>query len=1448
MDNNMLKCNICDNSNLKDLVKFESNSGETFVVCSECIASADNTQNSAASDNMSIEKCWCCGNRIIVPTQGFTFDNDGTKHICETCVDRAKHLADELNTNDAIDLAGKDDITYDNDAILCEVCKKPINQKIGFNLRINKNNQEHIVCFVCADKAFSDSTDNEFLSIKICDICHDRFISPLNGITIDGSEELNVCHDCMYKGDFAMDDSHPEKVVVENTDEITDVEPKQKSIEEILNNDDPFQDLVDFFKSDLKKGNSSNGNIKADDSFKDNKKDSDGTITKKTITENVVVGTKITEKKNDDEASIKKEIIKNDISESYSLLSKRLEQAIISTSNVLDEYDKKLSEVKVKQNQSSSIYNGKVDELNRKINELKSLSDRIVELYKSKLNEDVLKVNETAAVHYEYSDLEKLVENCANLGFFGLFSATPAEKRKCLIAGKKEINFINKKIAYNDGLKTGAITDKSTNLVDEFNKLTELGDSVEDYMSKIEATLNDFKKKHLNEDIIEKCNKAYEYYIEHSGVKHLDAYDLGNQDYSSNAFLGFFGQLSNINERLFNYIKELINKDKEKVFFLSYKQVLYYETYREVPLNAISIAVPIEIPQKSTYSNSFNFEYSTYAENIIKSYILRLANQSKMGEYDYYFMDPISNGRSFAELNALVNETGYGLTNKIYTEKTEIGNALHSLSNKITEINKKIAGSNNLHEYNDTHEDKIKPTILVMFNFGDECYDPGLIKTIYSAADSCGITILSVDSQSSKTEKLYEAIEKFPYNRIAIRKENTVSNEGKFYIVQNGIDRKPYGPYYFFQYDALFYGPDMKTDTCYLQDNAVEWMENYVGNLEDGLRVKNNYSELEGLPDYFSLDSTYGLNIPFAVNKYNKIANFKIAAPLCYNAFISGQTGSGKSVLLHSIISGIIRCYHPDDVELWLVDYKAVEFSEYAKNPPPHVKLVGLDNSKEFTMSLIQKINSVMEARKKVIKDAGFEKIEEYKAKFGKNSMSRIVLIIDEAHRLSQHIADNENNSKEHFENFLAEYRSLGLTIILADQAFEASMNGITEKGKKQITVRAALRNAIDEIKATLGLESSKYQEDDLMNDIRTLSTGDVIHSYTEELPDKSALPHCHKVKGFWLTRQGDRENIIKKANEYAIQQGYKPKNPIFVNGVSRSTIFEAENPFENIRFIEEKARTFNVKLGTPSSLAPYHQFEMRRSRGANLISCGGNDSINLSLTYFTALNMNKQIGAKIFVLATERVLTDEFRNYFNNTFKNDVFIAETMNDYNKALDEINQTNRACLIIWYGIDYIIDDMQQFEPKPKQPTQVDTPKLSSDMSNVNELISLAEANDFLNFNMGSVTVEVEKEYYDRSEEIYSLLEKGSSNSKYSFVVLNSMGEIASKRAIKIDYFLYKFAFCIGSEDSMKLMGKSRTIDVEANLRDSTVIFSNGNGFDVIRPYAMDESYPEYFNRL
>ena len=47
---------------------------------------------------------------------------------------------------------------------------------------------------------------------------------------------------------------------------------------------------------------------------------------------------------------------------------------------------------------------------------------------------------------------------------------------------------------------------------------------------------------------------------------------------------------------------------------------------------------------------------------------------------------------------------------------------------------------------------------------------------------------------------------------------------------------------------------------------------------------------------------------------------------------ISGKTGSGKSTLLHVLITNLALRYSPDEVELYLVDFKkGVEFKAYAR-------------------------------------------------------------------------------------------------------------------------------------------------------------------------------------------------------------------------------------------------------------------------------------------------------------------------------------------------------------------------------------------------------------------------------------------------------------------------------------------------------------------------------------
>ena len=44
------------------------------------------------------------------------------------------------------------------------------------------------------------------------------------------------------------------------------------------------------------------------------------------------------------------------------------------------------------------------------------------------------------------------------------------------------------------------------------------------------------------------------------------------------------------------------------------------------------------------------------------------------------------------------------------------------------------------------------------------------------------------------------------------------------------------------------------------------------------------------------------------------------------HGLICGGTGSGKSSLLHMLISSIVMNYTPEDVEIWLSDYKITEF------------------------------------------------------------------------------------------------------------------------------------------------------------------------------------------------------------------------------------------------------------------------------------------------------------------------------------------------------------------------------------------------------------------------------------------------------------------------------------------------------------------------------------------
>ena len=115
-----------------------------------------------------------------------------------------------------------------------------------------------------------------------------------------------------------------------------------------------------------------------------------------------------------------------------------------------------------------------------------------------------------------------------------------------------------------------------------------------------------------------------------------------------------------------------------------------------------------------------------------------------------------------------------------------------------------------------------------------------------------------------------------------------------------------------------------------------------------------------------------------------------------HSGILVGTTGSGKSTLLHSIILSAIAHYGPDELSLYLLDFKeGVEFSLYANNQVPQVKFVSIESQQELGLSILGKLCEEITERSKAFGEAKVKDIESYRRITGK-PLPRVLVIIDE--------------------------------------------------------------------------------------------------------------------------------------------------------------------------------------------------------------------------------------------------------------------------------------------------------------------------------------------------------------------------------------------------------------------------------------------------------------------
>lgn len=191
------------------------------------------------------------------------------------------------------------------------------------------------------------------------------------------------------------------------------------------------------------------------------------------------------------------------------------------------------------------------------------------------------------------------------------------------------------------------------------------------------------------------------------------------------------------------------------------------------------------------------------------------------------------------------------------------------------------------------------------------------------------------------------------------------------------------------------------------------------------------------------------------------------------HGIVVGMTGAGKSVLLNFLIVSLGYLYSPDTLELWLCDFKCVEFVKYmaSEETPfrlPHVKACLCTTDPDYATSLFAALNDELKHRSGLYSSMGVSNMKNYNNKIrakaketGDNSIlqqlhRRILLIIDEFPVIFQEVDSDQRQSITKAITQVAKLgRALGIHMIFATQTLAGT---ISDDVLSQFTLRYALR------------------------------------------------------------------------------------------------------------------------------------------------------------------------------------------------------------------------------------------------------------------------------------------------------------------------------------------------------------------------------------------------------
>ena len=175
------------------------------------------------------------------------------------------------------------------------------------------------------------------------------------------------------------------------------------------------------------------------------------------------------------------------------------------------------------------------------------------------------------------------------------------------------------------------------------------------------------------------------------------------------------------------------------------------------------------------------------------------------------------------------------------------------------------------------------------------------------------------------------------------------------------------------------------------------------------------------------------------------------------HCLLAGKTGSGKSNLIHVIITNMAIKYSPKELQFFLIDFKkGVEFKIYANEKLPHARAIAIESDREFGLSVLRKIDEELKERGDKFRNINAQNISQFRDN-SHEDMPRILLVIDE---FQEFFTEDDNLAKDAvllMDRIVRQGRAFGIHVLLGSQTLGGAQT-LPRSTMGQMGIRIALQ------------------------------------------------------------------------------------------------------------------------------------------------------------------------------------------------------------------------------------------------------------------------------------------------------------------------------------------------------------------------------------------------------